>query len=319
MNYILYGNEKKLLDNKLETIKKKYNISNDNMNLVTYWCDETPIKEIIDDAITLPLFSEYKMIIIKNPLFMTTKKQKNITQEDIDLFINYTSHDNPTTILVIYHDHKDFDERKKVVKILKKNCEVYIGDSLTYKEIYRTVSLAFKKRNCKIDDDALDLLLSRVGNSLDNLSNEVDKLSLYSKHITVKDVNLLVARKVEENVYELTNAYLSKDMTSCISIYQDLIRNNEQPYGLIIMISNALRLLYQVKFLDRKGYNDTEISKLLSINPYRLRYIRKDGNRFDIKEILDNLEALCELDIGIKSGRINPYKGLELFLINNKE
>jgi hypothetical protein len=47
--------------------------------------------------------------------------------------------------------------------------------------------------------------------------------------------------------------------------------------------------LYQVKLLDRKGYNDSEIGKILSINPYRLKYIRADGKEFDIHELLGTL------------------------------
>ena len=38
-----------------------------------------------------------------------------------------------------------------------------------------------------------------------------------------------------------------------------------------------MRLLYQVKLLDRTRYNDREIGQILSLNPYRLKYVRQDG------------------------------------------
>ena len=47
-----------------------------------------------------------------------------------------------------------------------------------------------------------------------------------------------------------------------------------------------MRLLYQVKLLDRKGYNDKEIAQMLSIKSGRLWYIRRDSRNFDLKEII---------------------------------
>ena len=76
-----------------------------------------------------------------------------------------------------------------------------------------------------------------------------------------------------------------------------------------------MRLLYQVKLLDRKGYNDREIGSILSLNPYRLKYIRQDGKDFDIGELLKKLDELSELDVAIKTGKIDRFRGLELFLM----
>ncbi len=51
-----------------------------------------------------------------------------------------------------------------------------------------------------------------------------------------------------------------------------------------------------MKLLDRKGYNDREIAQILSINPYRLKYIRRDGKDFDLKELLARIDELSQLD-----------------------
>lgn len=121
MNYVIYGEEKLLMEKKLTKLKKQYKINEEDMNIVTYWCHETPMSEIIEDALTPPFLSEYKMIILKNPMFLTTQKQKNISEEDVAMFMDYISKDNPTTIFVVYHDVKNFDERKNRENF-KKNC-----------------------------------------------------------------------------------------------------------------------------------------------------------------------------------------------------
>ena len=39
----------------------------------------------------------------------------------------------------------------------------------------------------------------------------------------------------------------------------------------------------------------------LTINPYRLRYIRQDSGNFDLNELLEKIDELSQLDIAIKT------------------
>lgn len=315
MNFVIYGEDKLLMEQRLNTLKKKYHIREEDMNLVVYWCQETPMSTIIEDALTPPFLSEYKMIVLKNPTFLTTQRQKEVSDEDIAKFMDYLKMDNPTTIFVIYHDQRNFDERKKVVKQLRKQAHFYEIEKMDEHQLYKTTHKAFKSRGCDIDEDALRLFLSRMPNNLLEISQEVNKLCLYTHHITVETIDLLVTKQVEENVFELSQAILKKETAKSFQIYKDLIMNKEEPIKLIVLIGNAMRLLYQVKLLDRKGYNDREIAQMLSINPYRLKYIRRDSQNFDLKELLQHIDELSQLDVAIKTGKVDKYKGLELFLM----
>lgn len=315
MNYVIYGEEKFLMEKKLKSLKQKYHIQDENMNIMTYWCHETLMSTIIEDALTPPFLTEYKMIVLKNPLFLTTQKQKDVKEEDVKMLMDYLKQDNPMTVFVIYHDQKNFDERKKIVKQLRKTVQFFDIDKVDYNQLYKTTHQAVKARGCQIDTDALELFLSRMPNDLLEISQEIDKLCLYSQHITKEIVDKMISKKLEENVFELTKAILNKETAKSIQIYKDLKINNEEPIKLIVLIANSLRLLYQVKLLDRKGYNDQEIGKMLSLNPYRLRYIRQDGKNFEMSELLERLDELSQLDVDIKTGKIDKFKGLELFLI----
>lgn len=315
MNCVIYGEEKFLMERKINSLKKKYHIKDEDMNIMTYWCHETPMKMIIEDALTPPFLTEYKMIIVKNPYFLTTLKQKEVNKEDVEILMEYLSHDNPTTIFVIYHDQKNFDERKKLVKELRKKIKFTSYDKLDHFQIFKSTHQAIKARGCTIDDDALELFLAKMPNNLLEISQEVNKICLYSKHITKDVVEVMVPKKIEDNVFELTGAILNKETGKSIQIYKDLMMNKEEPIKLIVMIANSLRLLYQVKLLDRKGYNDMEIAKMLSLNPHRLKYIRKDTKNYELNELLMLIDHLSQLDVDIKTGKIDKFKGTELFLI----
>ena len=313
MLFVIYGTERLLMDQRLQKLKKQYQCSEEFMNYSQYDLNKESMETVLEDVMIPPFLSDHKMIVVKNADFLTTKKVKKENQDEylMDCMKYLDEHIN----LVIFHDQKNFDERKKIVKYLRKNAQFFEINELNYYKISDTTRQAVKKRNCTIDDDALELLLSRKGSHLLDIVNEVEKLCLYTDHIDKQCVETLVSQPLDENVFDLTTAILNKDKEKMFSIYHDLMVLNEEPVKLIVLIANSMRLLYQVKLLDRKGYNDQEIAKLLSVNPFRLKYVRKGGQEFEIDELLRCLNELSLLDVKIKTGQIEKKLGLELFML----
>lgn len=314
MIFVIYGEESFLMEQKLQGLKKEYNCSEEMMNLSTYRGDEDSIESIYEDLITPPFFTDKKMIVLKNPNFLTTKKVKKDNNE-IEYFEKCLDNDSKEIIFIIYHVGKDFDERKKIVKRLRKEAKFFEIDKVNHYKLSDSTRQAAKRRNATIDDDALELLLSRLDDSLNNVVLEIEKLCLYNKHITYEIVDKLVSKPLDENVFALTSAILQRNRQKIFSIYKDLMILNEEPIKLIVLIAGQMRLIYQVKLLDRKGYNDKEIGKILGVNPYRLKYIRQEGKDFDLNELLECLDALSKLDVEIKTGKMDKKMGLELFMI----
>lgn len=314
MIYVIYGSERMLMDQQLTKLKKQYHCDEDKMNFSCYDVSETGMEAVYEDIVTPSFFSDHKMVVIKKADFLTTKKMKK-DNNDVDIFERCLKNSDDHAHLVIFNDEKNFDERKKIVKQLRKQAKFYDIGPLNYYKVSDTTRQAIKKRGATIDDDALELLLSRKGTNLLDVSHEVEKLCLYTKHIDLKSVDTLVAKPLDENVFDLTTAILNKDRRLMFQVYHDLMILNEEPIKLIVLIANSMRLIYQVKLLDRKGYTDQEIAKILKVNPYRLKYIRNEGKDYDLDELLSCLNELSILDIKIKTGKIDKQKGLELFML----
>ena len=73
------------------------------------------------------------------------------------------------------------------------------------------------------------------------------------------------------------------------------------------------RTVFNLYVFENKSHK--EIAQMLSIKSGRLWYIRRDSRNFDLKELLVCIDELSQLDIAIKTGKIDKYKGLELFLM----
>ena len=85
--YLFIGDEPLLITSKIERIIK--NSRADEFNIVKYDGDETSISAIIQDALTPPFMANVKVIVIKNPIFLTNEKsQINHEVKDLIKYLN---------------------------------------------------------------------------------------------------------------------------------------------------------------------------------------------------------------------------------------
>ena len=160
-------------------------------------------------------------------------------------------------------------------------------------------------------------LIERAGSNLSNLISECDKIFLYKadeKNITEEDIENLVFKNIEDNIFELTNAVMNKDKKKIINIYKDLILMGEEEIKLIVMLANQFRMILQVKLMVKNGYKERDMATIIKEHPYRVKLAMQSN--FKINELENYLIKLEELDYSIKSGKLDKSFGFEMFLLN---
>lgn len=301
MNYVVFGSNDYLINSEIRKIKDKYNIKCDD--IVNYDFNETKMSVIIDDAYNMPLFSENKLIIVDNINSFDGTGKKD------ELLENYLSNSNKNTI-IIFIDHTDkLDERKKIVKSITK-CEC---NNININDFAKKLFLEYE-----ISTSTLNILIDRVGTNLYNLEQEINKLKIYKindKKITDQDI-LFASKNIEDDIFSFVDYIVKKNTEKVLEIYNDLLKKNNEPIALIVMISNQFRLLYQVKELYLKGNNESTIASILEVHPYRVKLALEKCHNYTSKILLSYLEKLADLDYDIKSGNIEADSGLELFLLD---
>ena len=130
--YLLYGteafliNETKqiLIDHVLDEEEKDFNLS-------VYDLEETPIEAALEDAETFPFMGEKRLVILQNPVFLTSEKTKGKVEHNLAKLEEYLSQPAPYSIVVFSAPYEKLDERKKVTKELKRKAEVFEANKLT--------------------------------------------------------------------------------------------------------------------------------------------------------------------------------------------
>lgn len=306
MIYLIYGDEEFLIQEEVCNIIKKSKV--DELNISKYNLDCDSVSNVIDDACTVSLFSDKKVIVVNNfdAFYKACEKSSKLFEEFIS---------NISSAVILILVASKLDERKKITKELKKICEV--KEFTKNKNITNTVRKMFD--DYKIDYSTVDLLIKIVGNDLMILNQEAHKLMTYKsdKVITKEDVLVLASGGDSDDIFDLVNAVVSKDKDKAMVIYSNLIKSNEEPIKIIITLANQFRLIYQSKELYKKGNSEDSISKILGVHPYRVKLALEKSRNYSSKVLLKYLLDLADIDSRIKNGLIDKYLAFELFILGN--
>lgn len=317
--YLLYGTEAYLL-NETKQLLIDHALQEDEMdfNFSQFDLEETSIETALEDAETLPFMGERRLVFMQNPFFLTAEKTKSKVEHNVKRLEAYLADPVPYSIVVLTAPYAKLDERKKITKELKRKAEVIEAKKLGEHELRGWINERAAVSGTQIDADAVDLLIELAGTNLMMLTNELDKMVLYtddSKRISAEVVEKLVAKSLEQNIFSLVDDVLQRNMQSALSIYHELLRQNEEPIKILSVMAGQIRLMYQVKELSRQGYSQQKIAGHLKIHPYRVKLALEKTGKFQERELLGIMNDLAETDYKMKTGQIDKAVALELLLL----
>lgn len=316
MLYLVFGEQELMINKLVDKIAKETLKEVDEFNFIHFDAYKTPLYEIVNDAYTLPFMSDKKVIVIKNCYFLTSENPKLGFEQSFSELEEYIENQSEGVTLIFSVVNSKLDDRKALVKKIREKAKSYSLDSVNKKDLPRVVRQMFEKKGVSITNDGLSEFISRCGDNMYLISNEIDKLSCYKKDLGLKDIILMTPKKIEDNVFEMIDGIFNKKEDEVFKIYYDLKRNNNEPVTLISLVASQVRFLYQVMVLKDKGYSESNIANELSCHPYRAKIALEKVYRLNKLDLTYLLEELSNLDIKIKTGEIDRFVGFELFLLN---
>ena len=310
MLYLLYGTENYLIKKEINKILEFNSI--DEINISEYNLEVDNFKDILEDVETISMFGDKKCVIVSNSYIFTAKNIKS--DNEPELLLNYLKNINPDTILIFTTDSEKLDERKKIVKEIKK-----VGTVKEYNksnDLTNIVRDMFKEY--KIDNNVIRFFIDRCGNNLDILSKEVEKIKTYKDNdliVTKDDIINLTTKNIDIDIFAFVDTIVNKNKEKALEIYNEMIINGEEPIKILVILANQFRIIYQAKELYKKGYSGNDIATQIGIHPYRIKLALEKAVNYDSKTLLNYLSKLADLDYDIKIGNIDASLGLELFIL----
>lgn len=315
MNYAMFSESKHLVEKKLNTVLKDLDKKYATDKVVYNGYDKDfNLEEMLNDLNTMPFLSEHKVVVLENPYFFSSKA--GLDDRDSKLFLEFLKNPADFSTLIIYVNQFKVDRRKKVVKDAIKYSEVYQPKELDDYQLSDIIKSDLRKLEINIDQDAFLELVKRVSADFDAWDNEFEKLYLYDKkHLTLKDIDSLITRPNLDNVFDLVNAVVAKDLTKSLITWRYFPKEVKEPISMIMLLASQFRLIHQVITLSNNGFRYQDLASELGVHPYRVKMANQIARNTSAHGALLVLSQLATLEQAIKGGLVDPNIGFELFLI----
>ena len=82
------------------------------------------------------------------------------------------------------------------------------------------------------------------------------------------------------------------------------------------MIAGQYRLIYSTKNLIKQGLSEKKVADELNVHPYRIKLAHDNSYNYSNIELKDKILSIGELDKKIKTGELDKYNALKIFIIN---
>jgi DNA polymerase-3 subunit delta len=224
------------------------------------------------------MFSDRQVVILKEAQGM----------KDIDKLENYVENPLASTLLFVAYKGKKLDGRTKLAKMLKDKSVLLTTKKMYDNELPEWTTDLVQSKGYSITNKALLLLIDHIGNDLNRLNNEVDKLILNlhdRKNITEDDVETFVGISKEFNVFELQQAIANKDLYKAIRIIQYFEANPKAAPIQLIFPSlynyfSKVQMIYSVPARDEKS-----VASAIGVNAFFVRDYLQTAMKFSSQEI----------------------------------
>lgn len=327
MLYLLYGEERYLLETKLKKIKKEFGETVKGINFIQI--DENNVSELISDIETPAFGYPSKLIIAKNTgLF---KKEKKTAKGKTDSFETKRKTNTLTDKIAEYIEgHKEVLEqdvtlvfveeeadKNSLYKVIEKVGEVTNFELLKMPQLIDNIKKICNAYKVSIDYETTKYFIECCGTNMQDLINEIRKLIEYvgaNGTITKTDVDKLSIKQLDSVIFDLTDNLGKKDITKALEVLNNLLYAKEPIQKILITLYNHFKKLYIVKLAERYK---KDLATAMNLKPNQIFLTSKykaQARYFNTKELRKILEELIDLDANYKIGLINLNIGLEAIL-----
>lgn len=305
--YLLYGQERYLIRQYREKLKKAIVSPDDTMNYTGFEGADINIKEIIDLAETMPFFADRRLILIED---------SKLFKKGGDELGDYLAGLPEATYFVFVEE--EIDKRSKLYKAVTK-CGTAIEFGIqTDETLMKWVGSRISKEGKNITQAAYQVFITKTGTDMENIEKELEKLICYCMDkdvIEPADVEAITTEQISNKVFEMVDAIASHNQKHAMDLYYDLLSLKEEPMRILFLITRQFQILLTVKVMSNQGFGNKDIAAKAGCPEWAVRKYQGQAKAFSLEQIKKAIEDGVSFEESVKTGYMNSQMAVELFIV----
>ncbi|MFK7952557.1 MAG: DNA polymerase III subunit delta [Ekhidna sp.] len=298
--YFLQGEETFFIDNIIDNIEERaLGETQKSFNQVILYGKETTLTDVIGTARRYPMMGERQVVIVKE-----AQEMRDWTKEDRqNLVLSYLENPLASTILVFGYKYKSLDKRTKLGKAMDKH-SVFLNSKKLYDDkIPGWIKSYSQASQVKIEDSAVMMLSENIGNNLQRLANEIEKLLLNCKKgesITSQMVQRYVGISKDYNIFELQKALGTLNKLKAHKI-ADYFASNPSNNPMVLTIYSLFTYFSKLLLVHQSdNKSDSAVASVIGVNPYFAREYIQAARNYPLGKVVQNIKHLQDADLQSK-------------------
>ena len=305
--YLLYGEEAFLK----QSYKKKLRAAisgDDTMNYNYFEGKGLDVNELISLADTMPFFSERRLILIEDSGFFKTSSEA--LAEYLPMM--------PETTCIVFVEEA-VDKRNKLYKKVKDLGHIAEMKRQDSAQLARWAATILAQNGRKITPSTMNLFLERVGDDMENIRMELEKLISYtmgSEVVTAEDVKVITTVQITNKIFDMVAAITAGKTKRAMDLYEDLLTLREPPMRILFLIARQCNLLLQTKELKNRGHDNKTIASKIGVPPFAVGKYATQASHFKTSVLKNAVKQCVETEEAVKSGRMNDMMSVEILILS---
>ncbi|HEX2925764.1 MAG TPA: DNA polymerase III subunit delta, partial [Ruminiclostridium sp.] len=282
------------------------------------------IEAVIENCETMPIFSEKKLVVVKNSGFFKSKKgdsadngsDKKAGNNKLNEYI-----ENIPAYTCLIFIESEVDKRMKLVNTVKKTGLVVEFEYQKPADLVKWVAKVFKSSKKIIDPMAASYIVENSEYSMVELLNEIEKIISFTddkQQISIEDVQSVCTRTIKSRIFDLTDAVSDGNVSKALMLLNDMASLREPMQKVMYMIVRQIRMVYRMKLLRQKGIREDSAAKQMGLTPFVASKVLGLSRNMDINILERAMYYSLELDESIKTGKMTDRTAVELLIASMK-
>jgi len=309
--YLLYGPEDYLVEEEIQDLlKRTLSEKERGFNFHLFNGEEHGIQEIILTAQTIPMFSQYRFVLLRDA--------DHMDEEKVEMLMEYITKPSPSTCFVLHG--QTIGPWKKHRRDIERVGKVTEYTRLKGRALVSWVKGRIKEKGKMLSEEVADYLGEVVGDRLYDLDNALEKvfLSVGEKQtIELSDMEEITSDVKISTVFDLTDAIGHQNLEKALGILEKTMetkaisfRKEEEgskfgdpvPFLLSMMAKQYWSMLV-IKQMSSHRRDMGALAKELGTSAWNVKKLIEQGEKFSEASLQEGILKCHQTDLAIKRSR----------------
>lgn len=313
---LLYGNEKFLLDEYVDNLKK--NLNSPDLNYIMYEEGKITITQLLDSAMQVPFLDKYRIIVYKTSDFI--KYLSKIPLDELKSFSEYISNPVDTAILIIITEN--LDKRTKLYKELSSSLNIEEFSPLNKIQFNNWLDAQFSFYNIKIAPREKEYFASlceyldkNTTVSLYDIQSQILKLSLIKNiKINTSHIDNVLNSSRNKNIYQFIDQIFDHRTSASVKSLKVIISNKVDPVFIYSQILRQISIILRVHICKENNIKVEDISDILSLKPFIIQKALNQIKYFSHDNLFSVFNLATKLDYKVKTGQLDCVLAIQIII-----